>query len=67
MRNRVFGWIGVVWGGAILVWSLIKGGPQGPGGYAAGQMGGMIFAALLFVVGMYCLIKGGATRKDLGH
>jgi len=65
MRNRIFGGIGVIWGGAILVYSLMKGVPQGQGAYAAGQTGGMIFGGLLFVVGVYYLIKGGgsSTKK----
>jgi hypothetical protein len=36
MRNRIFGGIGVVWGGAVVVFALLRGGPQGEGAYAAG-------------------------------
>ena len=63
MRNRIFGGIGVLWGGAVLVSSLMKGGPEGQGAYAAGQTGGMIFGGLLFVAGLYFLIKGGSPSK----
>lgn len=63
MRNRIFGGIGVVWGGGVLIYSLIKGGPQGQGAYAAGQTGGLIFGALLLVIGLYFLIKGGRSNQ----
>ena len=63
MRNRIFGGIGVVWGAGVLIYSLLKGGPEGGGAYAAGQIGGMIFGGLLFVVGLYYLIKGGEPTK----
>jgi predicted phage tail protein len=59
MRNRVFGAIGVVWGGLILVSSFFRGGPQGAGAYAAGQTGALVFAVLLVIVGGYYLLKSG--------
>jgi hypothetical protein len=37
MRNRIFGAIGVIWGGAILVRAFITGGPQGHGSTVSGQ------------------------------
>ena len=55
MRNRILGGIGVVWGGAVLIYALMNGGPQGEGAYAAGQTGGLIFGGVLFVVGLYYL------------
>ena len=58
MRNRIFGAIGVLWGGAVLIRSLLRGVPQGSGAYAAGQTGGMIFGGLLLIVGIYYLVKG---------
>lgn len=61
MRNRIFGLIGVVWGGAVLISSLVKGGVQGSGAYAAGQSGAMVFASLMLLVGMYYLVKGDGT------
>jgi hypothetical protein len=63
MRNRIFGAIGVIWGGAVLVYSLTKGGPQGQGAYAAGEIGAMIFGGVMFVVGLYYLIKGSGTSQ----
>jgi hypothetical protein len=64
MRNRIFGGIGVIWGGAILIFSLIRGGPQGEGAYKAGQMTGMIFGGILLIVGLYYLVKGGGSMKE---
>lgn len=58
MRNRIFGGIGVLWGGAVVVSALAKGGAQGKGAYAAGQTGGIVFGVLLLVVGAYYLVKG---------
>jgi len=59
MRNRIFGAIGVVWGAAIVVNTFLRGGPQGSGAYAAGQVGALVFAVLLVIVGGYYLLKGG--------
>jgi hypothetical protein len=58
-RNRIFGLIGVLWGGVVLLTKLFGGGqPAAGGAYAAGQSAGLIFGALLFFVGLYYLIKG---------
>ena len=62
MRNRIFGAIGVTWGGLMLVSSFMRGGPQGSGAYAAGQTGALVFAVLLVVIGGYYLAKGGAKK-----
>ena len=64
MRNRIFGAIGVVWGGAVLVSMFLKGGPKGAGAYGAGQVGGLVFGGLLFVVGLYFLVKGGKKKPQ---
>ena len=58
MRNRIFGAIGVIWGGLMLVSAFLRGGPQGSGSYAAGQTAALVFAVLLVVVGGYYLLKG---------
>jgi hypothetical protein len=59
-RNRVFGLIGVLWGGAVLLVRLAGGGQHTAvnGAYASGQSAGLIFAGLLFLVGLYYLVKG---------
>jgi hypothetical protein len=59
MRNRIFGGIGVVWGGLILVTSFMRGGPQGSGAYQAGQTGALVFGVLLLIIGGYYFLKGG--------
>jgi hypothetical protein len=58
MRSRIFGAIGVVWGGVILVSGYVR-GLHGNGAYAAGQMIGLAFGALLLLVGARYLLKSG--------
>lgn len=58
MRNRIFGAVGVLWGGAVLIRSYRMGGPIGGGAYLAGQFAALVFAALLVLVGGYYLVKG---------
>jgi hypothetical protein len=58
MRIRILGAIGVLWGGAILVRSYLRGGPLGSGAFLAGQLVALAFAALLLLVGAYYLAKG---------
>jgi LPXTG-motif cell wall-anchored protein len=49
------GWIGIVWGGAIVVTRLLGSGSSGgeSGAYAAGQTGGLVLGFLLLGVGAY--------------
>ncbi len=63
MRNYIFGGIGVVWGGAILL-SYLLGFNQirGNGAYSAGQYLGIIFGVLLFAAGIYALITEGRKK-----
>ena len=42
MRNRICGGIGVVWGGAIVGYAIFNGISQAGGGYAAGQLAGVV-------------------------
>lgn len=57
MRNIVFGAIGVVWGGLVLVSSFLT-GTGGSGAYGAGRTFGTIFGAFMFAAGLFYLIKG---------
>lgn len=57
MRNKIFGAIGILWGGGILISAFMRGGPQGSGAYAAGQTSALVFGALLLIVGAYYLFK----------
>jgi len=67
LRNRIFGAIGVLWGGALLVSKVISGHwISGSGAYASGQVAGLVFAVLLFGVGLYYLIKGGSKSPTGG-
>jgi hypothetical protein len=59
MRNRIFGAIGLIWGGLMLVSAFLRGGPQGTGSYAVGQTAALVFAVLLVLVGGYYLTKRG--------
>ncbi len=63
MRNRILGAIGVISGGAALVNAIRGGGSQGSGAYAAGYTTGLIFGGLLFLVGGYYLLTGGAKKS----
>jgi len=63
LRNKIFGLIGVLWGGAILVSAFVRDLPQGSADYARGQMLGFAFGALLFVVGAYYLLRGSKREK----
>jgi hypothetical protein len=58
MRNRIFGAIGVVWGGGILVSAFLRGGPTGSAAYQGGHTAGIFFGVLLLIVGGYYLIRG---------
>jgi len=57
MRNKIFGGIGVLWGGAIVVRWLMSGSEVGNSAYQAGQSGAAIFGVLLLVIGGYYLFK----------
>lgn len=57
IKNRVLGAVGAIWGGAILIYGLMKGGPEGEGAYAQGQGASFVFGALMFAVGLYYLFK----------
>lgn len=49
MRNRILGAVGVLWGGAVLVNGLLRGGAgEGGGAYAAGRSAGLVFGLALF-------------------
>ena len=57
MRNKIFGGIGVLWGGAIVVRWLMSGSESGNSAYQAGQNSAVIFGLLLLVIGAYYLLK----------
>lgn len=55
MRSRILGWVGIVWGGAIVVARLLGSGSSSgeSAAYATGQTGGLVFGFLLLVAGAY--------------
>ena len=63
MRNRIFGAIGVLWGGGMLLSAFLRGGAQGSGAYAAGQTAALVFAVVLVAVGGYYLLKGSGKKS----
>ncbi|NZA26828.1 hypothetical protein H0E84_10570 [Luteimonas sp. SJ-92] len=63
MRNRIFGGIGIVWGGAILLNWLVSDPPaSGSAAYQGGQSGAVVFGALMLVAGLYYFFK--KPRRD---
>jgi hypothetical protein len=57
MRNKIFGGIGVVWGGGILVRWLMSGRNFENEAYQAGQNSAALFGVLLLLAGIYYLFK----------
>jgi hypothetical protein len=58
MRNKVFGVIGVLLGGAALVNWMISGSPVSvSSAYQTGRTVGLVFGVLLLVSGAYSLLK----------
>lgn len=57
MRNKIFGGIGIVWGGLILFSWLTAASPSGSSAYQAGRSGAAVFGGLMLVVGLYYFFK----------
>ena len=58
MRNKIFGGIGILWGGALVFRWLTAGTPSGgSSAYQAGQSGAVIFGALMLLVGLYYFFR----------
>ncbi len=57
MRYWIAGFIGFIWGGAILASWIARGTPIGTGAYGAGENLGVLLGAVLFGGGTYYLIK----------
>lgn len=59
MRNKILGWIGIVWGGLIVLNGIAKIiiGNMGSGAYAVGQVIALGIGAWMFYAGL------GAVRK----
>jgi len=65
MRNLISGVVGVLFGGAILLYGLSgQGRPRGAGAFAAGQMIGMVFGVLLLGGGVFYLVQAAREWSD---
>jgi predicted Zn finger-like uncharacterized protein len=62
MRNLISGVVGVLFGGAILLYGLSS--PRGAGAFAAGQMMGMVFGALFLGGGVFYLVQAAREWSD---
>lgn len=64
MRNRIFGMIGVLWGGFIILRLVREGIMPGPDrAFVVGQYLGAGLGVLMLVAGGYYLVKGEGTRS----
>ncbi|WP_158753485.1 hypothetical protein [Dyella sp. S184] len=58
MRNKIFGGIGILWGGVLLFRWFTSGTPTGgSSAYQAGQSAAVIFGALMLVAGLYYFFR----------
>lgn len=57
MRNRIFGAIGIIWGGAILLNWLTARAPAGSGAYQSGSTAAVVFGAVMFGAGLYYFFR----------
>ena len=58
MRGKIFGGIGILWGGALVFRWLTSGLPSGgSSAYQAGQTGAVVFGALMLVAGLYAFFR----------
>lgn len=63
MKSLIFGIIGVIWGGFILISQFFRTQNPSAGAYGAGQMGGIILGGLLFIAGLWAIISYLKKRK----
>lgn len=64
MRNRIFGALGVIWGGYVLVGTFQNGLNWGDEpAYNFGLACGQGLMLLMFVAGLYYLIRGDGTPR----
>ena len=58
MRNKIFGGIGILWGGALVFRWLTSGTPGGgSSAHQAGQSGAVVFGALMLLAGLYYFFR----------
>jgi len=64
MRNKIFGAIGAIWGGGILVNWLLSNQSSANEAYQSGQNGAVIFGGLMFLAGVYYFFKKPANKAS---
>jgi hypothetical protein len=58
MRDKIFGGIGILWGGAVVFRWLTSGTPDiGSSAYQTGHSGGVALAALMLMLGLYYFFR----------
>jgi len=58
MRNKIFGAIGIIWGGAILLnWLMSNASTTGSAAYQGGHSAAVVFGAVMFCAGLYYFFK----------
>lgn len=61
MRNKIFGGIGVLWGGGLVLhWLLADASVVGNEAYQNGQSGAAVFGVVMFCAGLYYFFKKSA-------
>jgi hypothetical protein len=64
MRDRIFGLVGVVWGGLLCLRLFTKGiTPTGDAAFDLGRGIGALMGALMLIAGVYYLAIGDGTPK----
>jgi hypothetical protein len=58
MRDKIFGGIGILWGGAVVFRWLTSGTPDiGSSAYRGGQSGAVVFGVLMLIAGLYYFFR----------
>ncbi|MGI9270807.1 MAG: hypothetical protein ACR2QT_03465 [Woeseiaceae bacterium] len=57
MRNKIFGGIGIFWGGAIIVRWFMSDNSVGNSAYQSGQNAAVLFGAVMLAAGIYYFMK----------
>ena len=65
MKNKIFGGIGILWGGAIVVrWLMIAKPESGSAAYQSGEHAAVVFGVLMLLAGLYYLFKKSPSKSD---
>lgn len=64
MKNKIFGAIGALWGGAIVVNGLFGKPLQGSDAYQTGQIIGIVLGGIMCAAGIYYFFKKPKEKID---